>query len=120
MVKQISFTKYQQELLPGYRQKINVSESTEDVRKCFISTVQELMEHVFEGKTSFDADDLELIPGAAPFYRISKRLTSTTDFKSVWNNSDLPNLIDKLAETAVNRCKRLEKHAEKTSSKIRN
>jgi hypothetical protein len=120
MVKQISFTKYQQELLPGYRQKINISESTEDVRKCFIYTVQELMKHVFEGKAVVDYDDVELAPGAAPYYRISERLLSSGDFQSVWNNSDLSHMMDKLAETAVNRCKRLEKHPEKTSSKIRN
>ena len=120
MVRQISFTKYQQELLPGYRQKINTSESTEDVRNCFIYTVQELMKHVFEGEPLVDYDDVELTPGAAPYYRLSKQLLSSEDFQSVWNNSDLSHMVDKLAETAVNRCKRLEKHPEKTSSKIRN
>jgi hypothetical protein len=120
MVKQISFTKYQQELLPGYRQKLNIAESTEDVRNCFISTVQELMKNVFEGKALVDNDDVELIPGAVPYYRFSKRLLSSGDFQAVWNTSDLPHMMDKLAETAVNRCKRLEKHPEKTSSKIRN
>ena len=120
MVRQISFTKYQQELLPGYRQKINVSESAEDVRNCFIYTVQELMKHVFEGEARVDYDDVELIPGAAPYYRFSKQLLNSEDFQSVWNNSDLSHMMDKLAETAANRCKRLEKHSEKTSSKIRN
>jgi hypothetical protein len=43
MTKQIFFSKYEQKVLPNFRQKINEAESTEDVKKFFIYTVKELL-----------------------------------------------------------------------------
>ena len=42
MSKRLSYTKYEQELLPDFRAKINRAESTEDVKKFFVRTIQEL------------------------------------------------------------------------------
>ena len=46
MTKQISFSKYEQKVLPNFRQKISQSESIEDVKKFFIYTVKELLESI--------------------------------------------------------------------------
>ena len=119
MSKQISFSKYEQKVLPNFRQKISQAESTEDVKKFFVYTVQELLESIFAGKIDFEYEDVALMPGSEPYYILSKRLLSSVEFKPVWNDSDLPRLLSRLGETAVHRYKHLQKRPEKTESKIR-
>jgi hypothetical protein len=119
MSKQISFTKYEQKVLPNFRQKISQAESTEDVKKFFVYTAQELLESIFAGKIDFKYEDIELIPGKEPHYLLSKQFAFSDEFKSVWKDSDLPRLLSRLAETAVHRYKHLKKRPEKTESKIR-
>jgi len=119
MSKQISFSKYEQKFIPNFRQKISQAESTEDVKKFFVYTAQELLESIFAGKIDFKYEDIELIPGKEPHYLLSKQFAFSDEFKSVWKDSDLPRLLSRLAETAVHRYKHLKKRPEKTEAKIR-
>jgi len=119
MTKQHSFTKHEHMIIPGFRQNINRAESTEDVKKFFVYTIKELFEHIFEKNLSFEYDDIKLLPNDNNFYKLSERLMSLDNFKTVWNDSDLQRVLFKLAETAVNRYKHLKKGPEKTDLKIR-
>ena len=119
MTKQISFSKYEQKVLPSFRQKINEAESTEDVKKFFIYTVKELLESILPEKFGFGYEDVALTPSSEPYYILSERLLSSDAFKSVWNDSDLPRLLSRLAKSAVHRYNHLQKHPEKTEAKIR-
>lgn len=119
MTKQISFSKYEQKILPGFRQKINEAESTEDVKKFFIYTIKELLESILPEKFGFEYEDVVLMPNSEPYYVLSERLLSSDAFKSVWNDSDLPHLLSRLAKPAMHRYKHLQKHPEKTEAKIR-
>lgn len=119
MTKQISFSKYEQKVLPNFRQKINKAESTEDVKKFFIYTVKELLESILPEKFGFEYEDVALMPNSEPYYVLSERLLSSDAFKSVWNDSDLPHLLSRIAKPAMHRYKHLQKHPEKTEAKIR-
>jgi hypothetical protein len=119
MSKRLSYTKYEQELLPDFRAKINRAESTEDVKKFFVRTIQELFSKVFEGKMDLRYENVHLDPKNKPFCVFSDVVTESQPFKSAWNNSDLPNVIERLAEPAVRRYNYLEKKPEKTEAKIR-
>jgi len=119
MIKQLSFTRYEHKILPNFRQMISKAESTEDVKKFFVYTVIELFENIFEEKMDFEYENIALMPTSDPHYKISKRLLSLEDFASAWNDSDLPVIIDHLAESAMHRYKHLQKHPEKTKAKIK-
>ena len=119
MVKQLSYTKYENEILPDYRQKLNKAESSEDVRKFFFQTVRGLFEKILEKDIGIRYEDIELNENGDPPYGIGKRLLTLDEFKSVWNDSDLSHMMVRLTKAAINRQKRLEKHPEKTDSKIR-
>jgi hypothetical protein len=119
MTERLSFTKYENECLPRFRQKINEAESTEDVKKFFVYTVKDLLESVFEGDMEIQYDDVSLKPSSKSQYAVSERLLSSKHFKSIWSRSDLPRMIARFAESAIRRCRRLEKHHEKTDAKIR-
>ncbi|MBS3733150.1 MAG: hypothetical protein KGY42_09600 [Desulfobacterales bacterium] len=118
MTRQTSFTKHERKVLPDFRQKINNSESTEDVKKFFSYTVTSLLKEILPEDVTPEFEDIRLAPGSSPPYRVSDRLMETPEFSRTWQNSDLSKMLERLAETALNRYRRLEKHPEKTDSKI--
>ena len=119
MKKGFFFTRHERQILPNFRQKISKAESTEDVKKFFVYIVKKLFKNVFKGQMEFDYEEFKLIPDSEPYFRLSERLLSSKDFTSVWNDSDLPRVVSRLAESSIYRYKRLEKHPDKTDSKIR-
>jgi hypothetical protein len=119
MTKQVSFSKYENEILPGFRNKISHAESAEDVKKFFVYTARELFDTIFEGRMAFEYEDIALMPDDLPNYTMSNRLLESEDFNTVWNESDLPQVLARFARPATNRYKHLEKNPEKTESKIR-
>ena len=119
MAKRLSFTKDEQDVLPDFRQRINLAESTEDVKKFFVYTVTKLFDRVFAGKIDFVYEDVELQFTGDPYFSVSDRLLSLDEFAVVWDGSDLPNVVARFAKSAIKRCKHLEKHPEKTDAKIR-
>jgi hypothetical protein len=119
MTEKHSFTKYENECLPGFRQSINKAESVEDVRRVFAYTTRYLMEKVFGGEAIFRDEDVTLDISEKSRFSLNSRLFSEKGFKSTWDNSDLPRMVGRFAETAARRIKHLEKHPEKTDAKIR-
>ena len=118
MARQLSFSKYEQELRPQLRQNLNIAESTEDVKKFFVYTVQKLFDRVMEGKEAFTYEDIRLEPLQESGFIISDRLRADPAFDTVWKNSDLSNIVKRIADAAGNRHKHLKKNPEKTESKI--
>jgi hypothetical protein len=119
MSQKFSFTKYEQELLPEFRAKISRAESTEDVKKFFVYTVQELFGKVFQGKVNVEFEDVRLDPLTKPYFGISDVILESKDVKSAWIHSDLPHVLERLAEPAMRRYNHLKKKPTKTETKIR-
>lgn len=119
MTKQFSFTKYEHKILPNFRQKINNAESTEDVKKFFVQTAKALFEDIFGGEMDFGYEDFKIRLDSKPSCVLSDRVLSSKEIKSVWDQSDLSRVIYRLAETAIGRYKHLEKHPDKSDTKIR-
>ena len=119
MSKQISFTKIENELLHKFRQKMDLAESTEDVKKFYAYTTIDFLNKSFEEKIDFTNNDIELTPDKEPFYRLKNTITKGNNFESIWSQSDLPNIIARFTATAMKHHKHLAKVPGKTESKIR-
>ena len=119
MSKRMSYSKVEKAILHDFRNKINHAESTEDIKKFFVYITQRLFDEVFAGEITCDFDDVSLRPTSEPAYQLHERLLSSGNFKDVWNNSDLPQVMDRLATVASNHYTRLKKNPGKTESKIR-
>lgn len=119
MAEMLSFTKFENEILPNYRNKLNTAESTEDVKKFFCYSIKELFEKIFEDRLSVGYEDIALDTEDAPGYTLSENITNNDAFTTVWGKSDLSHILERLAESAVNRFRRLQKNPEKTEAKIR-
>ena len=118
MARQLSFSKYEQELRPELRQNLNIAESTEDVKKFFVYTIRKLFGKVLEGKESFRYEDIKLAPLEQSGFIISDKLLENSEFAAVWHNSDLSNIVKRIADSAGNRHKHLQKNPAKTETKI--
>ena len=119
MTKQFSFTKYENEIMADFRERLNKAESTEDVKKFFTYTIKSLMENIFADKLDFRLDDIVLTTGEEPYYSLNKRLLKVGEFQGAWSDSDLPRVLARLAGSALKRYRHLEKNPGKTESKIR-
>jgi len=118
MARQLSFSKYEQELRPELRQNLNIAESTEDVKKFFVYTIQKLFGKVLDGKEPFRYEDIQLAPMEQSGFIISDELLDDSEFAAAWHNSDLSNIVKRIADTAGNRHKHLQKNPAKTEAKI--
>ena len=118
MARQLSFSKYEQQLRPELRQNLNIAESTEDVKKFFVYTIRKLFGKVLEGKESFRYEDIKLAPLEQSGFIISDKLLENSEFAAVWHNSDLSNIVKRIADSAGNRHKHLQKNPAKTETKI--
>jgi hypothetical protein len=119
MTKQLSFTKYERKILPDYRQRISSAESTQDVKNFFVYMVGLLFSEIFSDQILLEESDVKLTPGQSAGYQLSKRLRGKREFKDIWEGSDLSDLLNRMAEVACKRYRHLEKHPERTLSKMR-
>jgi hypothetical protein len=119
MTRQQSFTRAENDLLPKFRKMTNEAESTEEVKTFFAYCIQELFSHAFAGRLELRFEDVELLPDGEPPFMISKQVRSREDFVQVWDASDLPQIVSRFAEFALNHYKHLAKNREKTEAKIR-
>lgn len=114
-----SFTKYEHQIIPQYRDQLNHAESVEDVRKFFVYAVRELFQHVFHGRLSFEYEDVQLEPDAEMPFSLSPALCARDGFDQIWRSSDLKHIVARLAQSATHRFRHLETSPEKTRSKIK-
>ena len=119
MTQMMSLTKYEHQVLPKLRDQLNQSESVEDVKKFFISTIQEFLGLATEGNMSADYDDISLVPEKKPFYSLSSNITENSAIKEL-GDSDLDAVLQRLAEQAAHRYQHLSKNNTKTNLKIKN
>jgi hypothetical protein len=119
MTERISFTKYEHDSIPLFREKINKAESIEDIKKVFAQTMRLLLKDILHEQLKVMDDDVVLQPNNKTPYEVSDRLLSSKNFRSLWESSDLPHVISRFAQSASGRYRRLEKKPEKTESRIR-
>jgi hypothetical protein len=119
-MRQISFTSLEKESLHLARNRINNAEDKIDIDNYFSRTATDFLAKVFEEKPVIKAEDIIFTPDRKPYYSVSKRLKESETFKEIWNSSDLPKCIGKMADSFYHRYKHLCKHPEKTDKKIRN
>jgi hypothetical protein len=119
MDQSVSYSRIENEILPKFRKQISEAESAEDLKNVFTYSMQELFRQIFAEKIAVGMEDVKLMPDNEPPFEISRDIQAEEGFTSVWNNSDLPNIMTRLSETAAHRYLHLAKNLKKTEAKIR-
>lgn len=115
----ISFTQFEQQLLPRFRERLSGSERVEDVHRLLGDTVRDLLRQALGDQVEIAEDCVQFAPMMRPPYRLSPQLTSSWKFDAVWRFSDLPRIVGRLAEDASGRHRRLCRRLRLTEAKIR-
>lgn len=119
MEKQKSFSHIEQELRHIYRNNLNNAESDEDVKKFFVYVVRDLFNEAYNGQVIISHDDISLDENRMEFFVLKDPLKKNKSFMAVWNNSDLPKIVGRMAENGINRIRHLEeRHPDKTEAKM--
>jgi hypothetical protein len=113
-----SFSRLENELAPKFRNDLNHAESSEDVKKFFSYTAQDLLGRVLGESVKLRYEDVALT-GDAKGFQVSNRLQEEPGFARAMATSDLKAIMQRFAESAQHRVRHLEGHPEKTQSKIR-
>lgn len=119
MDQSVSYSRIENEILPKFRKQISEAESAEDLKNLFSYSIQELFRQIFAEKIDIGIEGVKLMPENQPPFEISQQIQAEEAFASVWNNSDLPNIMTRLSETASHRYLHLAKNLKKTEAKIR-
>lgn len=114
-----SFSKIEQDVRHTFRNNLNTADSTEDVKKFFVYAVQDVIEQVFQGKLEITFDDIWLDQDTEAGFVINKTLKSNPEFHQLTENSDILQIIARMAEKANAHIIHLEqKHPDKTEAKM--
>ena len=118
MNTQYSFSKYEQEIRPILRRSINNAESTEDVKKFFFYGVRNLVKKVLQPEMPINYEDILLDLTEEKGFTMSSQVWNMPGFASAWQESDLPHIIERMAEFSIKRYKYLDRHRDKTETKM--
>ena len=119
MTQMMSFTKYEHQVMPKFRDQLNQAESVEDVKKFFVATIQDFLHKATEGKLNAAYEDISLLTAEQPGYSLESNIKDSTEMKEM-DNSDINAILKRLAEHAVHRYIHLDKNNIKTNLKIKN
>jgi hypothetical protein len=118
MTRQISFTRLEQAVAPGFRERMDRAESTEDVRKFFAEMASTLLSDALGKPGAVRFEDVVLAPDVPNGYTISEAILEVPAFRETWEGSDLSRIVATLARSAVHRYAHLDKNPLKTEAKI--
>ena len=113
-----SFTKLEKSISSNLRARLSLAEDVEDLVELFYAAVTGFINEAVPG-IQVNSTDLLFDPEAPDRFKIEDRLLRNPEFAEVWNNSDLKAIACRLAQSCHKRYSHLEKHPEKTKSKIR-
>ncbi len=118
MTRQVSFSKIRNEMMRGFRDRMNLSESTEDVRKFYAEAMQALFSQLIGRDEPVNYGDVRLEPNSDSGYEIAESIRRRPLFTSAWNESDLPNIVEDFSQVALNRFRHLAGNPSRTRAKI--
>lgn len=118
MSDKASYTKIENELVPGLRQRVNSAEGVADVQQAFAAFLRGILSRVSGAEVLLDEGDVRVDSRAADGFVLGPGLTRNQDYAKFLEHSDLLDILRRQAVDAVNRIKRLEKHTERAEAKM--
>jgi len=118
MTRQSSFSKLRKEMMPGFREKMQMAESTEDVKKFYSETMRQLLDRLASHYDPVLPDDVRLSPDSTDGYFINPAIMDRPPLRAAWSESDLPYILDDFTSVALHRHAHLTKGSGKPRRKI--
>lgn len=119
MSAKISYSAVENKYWPGFREKINHCENPLEVAGLFSSTTASIINEIDE-LLEVRNDEVNFVPLEDECcYSFADRLKEGPRLRAYFDESDIGSILDRFAYAAKNRQVHLDKHPEKTNSKIK-
>lgn len=119
MPRMLSFTRYEKELVPGYRNSLNHAESRDEVNQVFERTVGRLFAKAFGDETVPAPGVFALAPRESLHFTFREDFLKRDEVNAAWEGSDLPHVLGRLAEAGVGRLANIDQGSAKSQAKPR-
>lgn len=119
MTKQNSYTHIEKELLPKMRELINNAEDKIDLENHFSRTMANLINQASNNEVKAKIYDIVFTQQTADHFKIDKCLMEDENFIKIWNESDLPNVVKRFAQSVNHRYIHIDNQTERTNKKVR-
>lgn len=103
MPRMLSFTRYEKELVPAYRNSLNHAKTREEVNRAFERTVGRLFAKAFGDETVPGPGVFALAPRESLGFTFREDFLRRDEVNAAWEGSDLPHVLGRLAEAGVGR-----------------
>lgn len=105
-----SFSEIDGKYWADYKTRLSKAQGVEEVKKIFTMIIADMVKEI-EPKLNpvfreFDGDFEVCLKGEAK-YKVSEKISTDENYKYLIENSDLPAIIEKYAELAINKIKHL-------------
>lgn len=118
MESKSSFTKIENELTPGFRNRIKGAEGVADVQQIFAVFVRDFLSRLSGTAVVLDEGDVRVDPKAADGYTLGPGIAQNKDFAKFLEHTDLKDILRRQAQDAANKIKHLGKHSERDETKL--
>jgi hypothetical protein len=120
MEKMISFTHVEKEILPEFRERVNIAESIHDLKNHFSRSMGGMIQRIVGDSVRVTAADITFSPQESDLFTIHPQLLKQIQIHQLLENSDLSQVLNRFAVSLNRRYLHLMKHTDKTRRKIRN
>lgn len=91
------------ELRHRFRDDLNHAEHSRDVENAFAYTVRQLLVKAFDDSLTFTDNDISLTPNRGDGFELAPAIRNSETFRAAARQSDLLDIIARLAESAAHR-----------------
>jgi hypothetical protein len=107
-----SFTKIENELSPGMRERLNSAEGAVDVQHIFAEFLQEILSRISGAAVVLDEGDVRVDPAAPDGFVLGPGIAQNPDYARYLAESDLLDILRRQAEHAAHKINYMRKHPE--------
>jgi hypothetical protein len=115
-----SLNKIEKQILHELRNKFQTAQSRRELENSFSHSLCTFLTKTCPDSITIHDKDISFSPAAKSHFTLSTDLIESETFMRTWVSSNLSGFVGKAADSAYHRFIHLEKHTEKTRSKIRN
>lgn len=112
MSYEVSFTKTENELTPGFRDRLKGAEGAPDVQRIYAAFVKDMLSGISGVEVLLDEGDVRIDPEVEGGVVLGPGITQNPDFDKFLERSDLPDILRRQGQHAANKITHLRSERE--------
>lgn len=118
MQHRASLTRHENELSRALRQRVQSAESAQDVQQAFALFLKDMLARATGHELVLEEGDVRVDPAVPEGFVLGPGIAANPDYARFLEGSDLPEILRRQAEDAVNRINHLKRNTVKAEAKL--